>query len=70
VRLIISLFFLLRFPFLAIGSAKVRRSFELASKRRKFLFFFVSLFNSFSPPIEAGCKDKALFSAFATPFGI
>ena len=38
-----SLFLFLLFPFLAIGSAKVRRSFEMASKRRKFLFFLVSL---------------------------
>ncbi|MDO7854404.1 hypothetical protein [Hymenobacter convexus] len=54
------------FPLLAIGSAKVRRSFELASERRNFYLFFVSLFNSFSPPVEAGCKGKALLSAFTS----
>ncbi|WP_342300961.1 hypothetical protein [Hymenobacter segetis] len=30
-------------------------------QKRKLLFFFVSLFNPFPPPVEAGCKGKALF---------
>ncbi|MFD2718637.1 hypothetical protein ACFST9_07910, partial [Hymenobacter monticola] len=58
-------FFLFK-PFLAIGSAKVRRSFEVASERGKFLFFFEPLFNSWPPPFEAGCKGKALFSTLAS----
>ncbi|MDO7847774.1 hypothetical protein Q5H92_15510 [Hymenobacter sp. M29] len=59
-----------RFPLLAIGSAKVRRSFEVASERRKFYSFFVSLFKLLPPPVEAGCKGKALFSAFTRAFEI
>ena len=38
--------------------------------REVFYFFLVSLFKSFSPPIEAGCKGKALFSAFTRTFEI
>jgi hypothetical protein len=36
----------------------------------KILFFVGLLFNSFSPPIEAGCKGKNLFSTLATTLKI
>ena len=36
--------------------------------REKLYFSSISLFKSFSPPIEAGCKGKALFLAFTRTF--
>ena len=36
--------------------------------REKLCFFSFLLFKFFSPPIEAGCKGKALFLAFTRTF--
>ncbi len=39
-------------------------------KMKSFYFSFVSLFKSFRPPVEAGCKGKGLFSTFTRAFEI
>ncbi len=44
-----SRFLLFRFPFLAIGSAKVRRNFEVTSESENFLFFSASRFSIRGP---------------------
>ena len=56
VRLILSLFFFSSIPFLAIGSAKVSRSFEPASEEVKFLFFLRLTFQSVSASCRSGVQ--------------